>query len=664
MIAPRLAAAAAPAGGKALHYGLFFDKADLPRIRDNFLNNPAFAELRAEMEGFDYAAEYAWMDNDLRYNDQLFDIARLGRTAEESAFLFLMTGGADAEAMAKRAIREIMKFERWDFFLDGDDSIAVQRASSSTFAVALVADFLGAALDPEERRSWIHAMGVRGCEPCFRTVEDIRHPQTVKGWRFDPESTFFEHRPGNRTDQNRRPEITFNTNLRAVPASALVMGAVTYRLQFGESADTRRWTDMGVWGVEGFRAFFKADGSYDEEVNYANYTAKHIAQTAILLRRHGGPDLTDVIDWDAYTEFMLNMTMPTDADTYTVVNWGDSGNAPYNPRSVKRASLPNWIAAENRNGLAQWFAANRAGTHTYWSPIWHDPAVSPRAPENRPKLWVSDLDRVVARTGYDAEHLVVALRSGPPANHEHADRNGLIVKCFGQELVSDPLRPPYSYSDPAWRMRLTEGHSAVLIDGRGHEHHNGVEGTNASQSYARIVDHAGDDDHAWWISDASQPYRLVDTDIKSVVRSVVVFYALPAVVVIDRVTKWKTPSFVQSRFFGYNYDGKLDLSAGDTAFTFRRPGAVLRADIASTVGHHCLAGMLDVPEERAVQYPFVDAASAPAMDITLVSVLSMAKTLAGLPKTRVRTAEDDTIFVNVGDRGLRIREGRFEMRSA
>ena len=63
----------------------------------------------------------------------------------------------------------------------------------------------------------------------------------------------------------------------------------------------------------------------------------------------------------------------------------------------------------------------------------------------------------------------------------HAERK------YGQKLVTDPLRPPYGYADPAWPMRLTQGHSAVLVDGRGHEHHNGVEGTNASRSYARIT---------------------------------------------------------------------------------------------------------------------------------------------------------------------------------
>lgn len=651
VLLPRALRAMAPPGD-GMGPGLFFDPADLARIRHNYQHHPEFAEFRQSHVEFDYAGQAAWMDT-IRHNDQLMTMRPLRMLAEDLAFIALMTGEPQAERLAKRAVREIMKFDRWDFFLDGDDPIAVQRASHATVSVALVIDLLGDRVSADERRQWIKIMWERGTTPCFRTVEDIRHPQTVKGWRFDPESTFFEYRPGSRTDQNRRPEITFNTNLRAVPASALMIGTLAYELEFGANETTRRYREMGVWGMDAFRDFFQDDGSYEEEVNYANYTATHLVQAVIAMRRHSDTDLTDLIDWDAFTDFLYHMTMRTEADPYGVINWGDSGLTPDTVHTAKRTGLATWIAGETGNVLAQGFARKHGGQRDLWSAMWFDERVPAELPPNRHELWVSDLDRVVARTGYEAEHLVVALRSGPPANHEHADRNSLIVKCYGQELITDPLRPAYSYSDPAWRMRLTEGHSAVLIDGRGHEHHNGVEGTNASRSFARVVSHESNDTFARVVSDATQPYRLVDTDIELVRRSVGVLYHLPAVIVVDRVTKWQGASTVQARFFGYNWDGALDLSADEGGFMIRRPGAVLQARVFSSTPITCKTGEMDVLGEQARIHPFVDVKSEPTTDLTLVTIMALAANRGDLPRV-TGGAEDAGFTVTIGGQRVRI----------
>ncbi|GAB5562785.1 MAG: hypothetical protein SynsKO_44320 [Synoicihabitans sp.] len=612
--------------------------------------------MRRQLAEFDYEAEYTWIDQELRHNDQLFDIARLGRTAEQSAFVALMDDDPRAEAMAIRAVREIMKFDRWDFFLDGDTPISVQRASQMTVTVSLVVDFIGDRIAPGECREWLETMQTRGCEACFRTIEDIRHPRSVIGWRFDPESTFFEHRPGNRTDMNRRPEITINTNLRAVPASALAIGAVALERAFGSSADTSRYREMGVWGMEIFRDLFKSDGSYDEENNYAHYTALHLTQAIIALRRRGGPDLSDLIDWDAYTDYLFNTVMPTTANPYGVVNWGDTGNTPESVPMIKRTSLPVWIAAENGNAFAQGFALERGGQHDIWSALWFDPTVKPKMPPNRPHLWVSELDRVVARTGYEAEHLVVAMRSGPPANHEHADRNSLIVKCFGEELITDPLRPVYDYSDPAWKMRLTEGHSAVLIDGNGHQHHNGIEGTNASNAFARIVSHESNDRFASWISDASQPYRLVDTDVKKVVRSVGVLFDQPAIIVVDHITKWSRSSRVSARYFGYNWDQQLALRTTGSGFEIRRPGATLAGQVFSPSKFSIRQGTPTVPAEIARRHPYIDVEAAPSRDLTLITVMAVAASDSPLPQ--VQSDQQGTRFTfSIGGEVVRVDDG-------
>jgi hypothetical protein len=652
LVLQRLPAMTASPGSGELTYGLLFDESELPRIRANF-KDPLFAEFREKLTQFDKAAEVKWMETELRHNDQLIDIARLGRTAEAMAFLYLMTGEEAAAKLAKRAIREIMKFARWDFFLDGDQSIAVQRGSSSTVATSLVADFLGDRLSRKERREWMRIMGERGCEACYRGLYGIRYPQEVVGWRFDPESTFYEHRPYAMNDQNRRPEITEDTNLRAVPASALVIGAAAYQLEMGTSETTERWLEMGRFSSEVFRDVFPPDGSYHEEANYANYTAMHLQQAALTFDRLGESGLMDLINWDGYIEFQLNLTMPTHLNPVDLVNWGDSGARPTGPRAFSATALPLWIAAVNRNALAQWYALNLAGKHTFWSVIWHDPAVQPVPPAPGPRLWVSDLDRVVARTGFGLDDLVVAMRSGPPANHEHADRNSLIVKCFGERLVTDPMRPPYNWKDPSWKLRLTKGHSGVLVDGRGHEYVNGVEGTNPSRAYARITHDEGSENHALWTSDGTQPYRLIDTEIKQVVRTVAVLYDELAVVVVDRFAKYERPSTFTARFFGYNPDGELGQEVVPGGFTVTRPHAALRATTHCTVGTNILTGRLDIAPERAEENPFIDVVTAPTLEARLITVLSVARKGADTAVARFSKDGGDTL-VEIGKARLRV----------
>ncbi len=612
---------------RELTYGLFFGDEDLPRIRRNFTQLPEFAEFRNTLRAHNRQATYDFIANDLQYNDQLFDIVQLSRTAENQAFLYLMEGDPAAAQLAKDCIEEIMKFEFWDFFKDGPHPIGVQRASSSAIAVCLVSDFLGPALEPDTRRRWIETMGRRGCEPCFRSLYGIRYPQEVVGWLKDPESSYFEHRPNDQTDLNRRARITRNTNLRAVPASALVISTLTLQKELGASADTDRWLEMGVFSLEVFRDIFQPDGYYDEERGYAYYTAEHIQQAAVMLLRHADTDIMDIINWDGLVHFFLQFSMPTHNEPNGVVNFGDSG-LPYDSgREFTRTALPFWVAAQHANGEAQWFGTTLGGAHTFWAPIWHDPGVASVEPAHEPSLWISDLDRVVARTGFRLDDMVVAMRSGPGANHEHADRNSIIVTAFGEVLVADPLRPPYQYSDPSWSLRLTEGHSAVLIDGQGHDHHNGADGTNSSQAFAWIPHKAVNRDFAQWTSNATQAYRLVNLEIKSVTRTTLVLFEERVVILVDRLSKWKNPSTLHCRFMGYNEDGRLKMEGREgIGFRFNRPYAYLTAQGYSRTGLNAYPGKMDIAPERAEAHPFYEIASAPATEVEIITVLGLSKT--------------------------------------
>ncbi|GAB5537551.1 MAG: hypothetical protein Rubg2KO_38000 [Rubricoccaceae bacterium] len=633
-----------------LAHGLLFGPERIPELRELYLRNPLFESVRAEAEAIDRADTRQFIASGLRLNDQFRDLRRLGETAETMALHFLLAEDADAGELAAECVRAMLRFPKWDYFLDGDDVVGVQRAPAATIAIALASDWLGSTIPNDERREWLTVMGERGCMACYRSLYDIMNPQQVTGWRFDPESTLTILRPGNYTDLNRRPEITETTNLRAIPACGLVMGAVALAdLQLDDTQATE-WLEMGVETIRDFGDIYRPDGSYHEGLGYANYTSEHLMQATTVLQRKRQLDLRGEINWTGYVDYVLNLSMATAADPADIVNFGDNGNPKTGERGrVKRTAVPFWIARNMGSGRAQWVANHLTGGTNLHSLLFYDPSAAELAPPSGPVLWESDLDWIVARTGYTADDLVVAMRSGGPANHEHADRNSLIVKCFGQQLVTDPYRPPYSFADPAWSMRLTQGHSAILIDGQGHEHHNGVEGTNASQSYARIVSSAQHADHAIWTSDASQPYRLVDLKIASVVRTVVVFYELPAVVVVDRVVKRENASTVQARFFGFNWDGQIRHELSASSFTVHRPGAVLHGSAYCSHGLDVRLGRLDVVEERAERHPFVEVSTPPAMDTVLVTALGIGRDAASALKAQF-TEDAGQVTARLGSR--------------
>jgi len=642
--------AVASSTAASLAHGLLFGPERVPELRALYLAHPLFASVRAEAEAIDRAGTRRFIASEMRLNDQFRDLRRLEESSETMALHFLLADDADAGELAKECVRAMLRFPKWDYFLDGDDVVGVQRAPAATIAIALASDWLGDSLSDEERREWLTVMGERGCMACYRSLYDIENPQQVTGWRFDPESTLTIERPGNYTDLNRRPEITETTNLRAIPACGLVMGAAAYAdLQLDDPQATE-WLDLAIEAVRDFGDIYKPDGSYHEGLGYANYTSEHLMQATTVLQRKRQLDLTDAFNWEGYADYLLNLSMATSADPADIVNFGDNGNPKTGlAGSVHRTAVPFWIARQLDSGRAQWVANHIAGGTDMRSLLFYDASVAELAPPSGPVLWESDLDWIVARTGYTADDLVVAMRSGGPANHEHADRNSIVIKCFGEHLVTDPYRPPYSFADPAWSMRLTQGHSAILIDGQGHEHPNGVEGTNASQSHARIVTSAQHADHAVWTSDASQPYRLVDLKIASVVRTVVVFYNLPAVVVVDRVVKRENVSTVQARFFGFNWDGQIRHELANNTFRVHRPGAVLHGTAFCSHGLDVRVGRLDIVEERAVRHPFVEVSTPAAMDTILVTALGIGRDADSAVQATI-TDDDGRITARLGSR--------------
>lgn len=643
---------------------LFFSASDLPAIRKRFLEDPRFSSLRDGLMSRDRAAERKFLREEIDYSDPLHDIRRAGERAQEMALIYLLTGDEDAADLAVECVRAIMQFPVWDFFLEGGEKVVgVQRASSTTIAVSCVVDWLGDFVSGDERQEWLNTMAIRGCEPCFTGLHNIRFPRESIGWTFNPATPIGAERNVFPTDMARRPEITQTTNLRAAPAGGLAIGVSAMALYGNKVSELERWLEMAVAHLKAFEQIYLPDGSHGEGVHYANYTSESILIGLEALRQSGVLDLELEINWSGHIDYMLNMAMPTTLNPYDVVNISDNGRNRHmlkdnhrQGRPEMRTALPYWVARKFRDGRAQWFGENLGALESMWSMVFRDESVKPVAPESGIRTWFPDLDWVVARTGFQADDLLVSLRSGIGFNHEHADRNSIIVKAFGEQLIVDPIRPPYVFNDPSWVLRLTAGHSAILIDGEGHLYNNGVEGTNSTIAQAKIVGKGSGHRFSYWISDATQAYRVANLETRNVVRAIVVFFDIPAVVVVDRVSKWKTASQIEARFFADNWDGEASVISNTNGFMIKRPGAFADAKVFCRESMSVEVGQLPIAEDRAAKHPFVGVKTNPTMATTIVSVVSLAR--AGEAPAEIGFKSDAEVIEATLKRGSTVAECR------
>lgn len=554
---------------KEFPLNLLFSRKDIPRIREN-TQRPLFKDF--------WEAVLAEDDD-------------TGLLLFRDAFIYAITGDAERGQSARREMLKKLELEYWDDFVeDGHLRIGFLRTGNLTRQMALAYDWIYDLLSREERAKVLEKIAENGCVPIIRGLTGMRYPETVKGWGFAKDS----QRPHEWRDMSRWPIILGHNNFRAVMSGGLALGIFALE---GKDPRTKEWKEMLLDSFYRFAKLYKADGSYDEGVGYCNYATSFLIYLMEVVHRKMGIDLFDAANFTGVMQYDLAMFMPQHLRPTASINFGDAA------RSLK-SDVGFWIAGKSRDGLAQYIAENYHAGHTLFSLIWYDPTVKPEAPVNH-FLTRLDLDWMIARTGYAVDDLVVAMRSGGPFNHEHADRNSVILKYAGEVLFADAFRPTYHNTKPGWFLRTSPAHNTVLIDGRGHQYHDGSEGTNESKASAKIVRHGERQDYVFWASDATPAYQLVIPDVKSVTRTVLVFHQLPALVVLDKLQKDSAPSTFAARWHVENADKKGDCSVSANTFTNTRPHGKFfgicagRPDISVEADQHSL------PEKTGI-FPFVD----------------------------------------------------------
>jgi hypothetical protein len=434
--------------------------------------------------------------------------------------------------------------------------------------------------------------------------------------------------PG-KMDLSRWPLILNATNLKIIPTCALGIAAVHL---YGRHPDAARWLELAQQSAQAFSTMYGSDGCYDEGAGYWGYTTMHLIMFAEVQYRRLGIDQRSLINYPGTVRYALSLAMPTAGAAYVnaaekkeytavpkgvldpakgLVNFGDSGVA-------IDASIASWVARVHGDPLSD-YVAHHIGSMEQWvGAVWYRPEAKRVAPgaELHDVHMANDL--VISRTGWKAEDTVVAFRSGGPANHEHADRNSVIFKAYGERLFHDPFKAAYIPNHPRWLLRQTEAHTAVLIGGKGHQYHDGHEGTNASWAWARVRDYRTGPGWMTVTSDATEAYQLVLPDVKRVLRTLV-FLKPDVLVVLDRVSLTKTPAAVQARFQVFNDDGQGNVESLNATFGIRRPGARLSAIARGRGKLITRAGRLNLPPEEGV-HPYAEVESAAALEHEFVTL--------------------------------------------
>jgi hypothetical protein len=582
--------------------GLLFGSDDLDRIRHT-LEHPRFADFWKTATSADLEADRKFLTEQLRLNNHSKDFLQARQILERSAFVHALTGSRQDLGIARLAIARILEYKRWDYFLDGGkETIGLQRAPETTIAMCCALDWLGDGLSPEIRREIERQIAEKGAPACYRTLYGMKYPERVHGWGFDPEDDYQY-----RFDLTRWPLILNSTNLKVIPIAGLGMAAC---LLHGKHPLAQRWLALAISSARAFSTMFGDDGAYDEGVGYWGYSAMHLTLLVEVVWRKMGIDLRSLINFPGTVKYGLRMSMPTNGRPSDCVNFGDAW-------SMGDVSVAAWTARRFRDPIAQYVALNVGEIKHHFAAIWFDPEVALEIPGSDLYDVRFSNDIVVARTGWNAASSVAALRSGGPANHEHADRNSVIFSGFGERFYHDPYKAAYSYTDPHWKLRLTESHTAVLIGGKGHQYHDGHEGTNASWAEAHIEQYDSTPERTVATSDATEAYQLVNPDVTQV-RRTLIFLKPDCLILFDHVRLGSTPLPIQCRFQVDNYDGQGIGIAEEEGFVISRPTATFRARVLGSGNLRIRQGRIEVPEEYGI-FPFLEVESAPALEHAIIT---------------------------------------------
>ena len=619
---------------------LFFDHEEIPRIREN-ARSPLLHDI---FQGWLQQSDEESLEILLRpkeTGDVVSDLGKTFRRIEELSLVYLVTEDLAKAELVLEGIEVALSLPKWDWFLDGETEIGIMRASQGVGSLLFALEALGERIPGARHAEIAAALAGKGVEPCSRAIRGMDNPEQVAGWHSDELRR--ERYP---YDMSRWPRIFSGINLRAVPTMGLGLGALALEPSDDRAAE---WLDRAVASAKTYLARHEQDGSYWEGISYVNYAFSTLFVFLEAYNRvKGDINWLDYANFEGIAAYIAAMQMGRQAGSGEpdVVNFSDA-------RTSTSVAVNSWVARHTRDPRAQYNVEHFSQKGYFADFLWYMPGL-PSAPPPESLLNVRlDLNWIIARTGWEEDDAVLAFRSGEPANHEHADRNSCIYKIFGERMLTDQFGASYDPRLPHWLLRQTAAHNAVLVDGNGHHYVDGSEGTNAGQASASILRYEDGGSILWWVSDATQGYRIVNTNARLVRRSML-FVKPDWIVIYDELETEKTAGRIAARFFPDNRDEMATLSTLGRRFDLKRPRATLRGWFASTIGVQAQKGMLDIPRSYGV-FPFVEIQTEPGRRVEIVSLLHASRAEERIPESAGTIFRRDSDWqISMPDRSVTI----------
>ena len=572
-ISPFLLSGCQPSTRSGASY-IFIDPAQRAQYRLN-AQNPLFERLVTKWmttTPADLAAATAKFEasGDILYDQRDMAAALTGLTMAH----LIDPSDDDRASAVHHGLMTICKMPKWDYMIDGGvEELGLMRSAMNMEVVILAAEVLGDRLSTEDTVLVHAAVADQGCESLSRTIYDMDHPEQVSGWNFDA-----NHQAQFQITMENWPTILGANNLRAVPTNALGMGALFLQ---GKHEQATYWLEQAESSSKTFLKLVSPDGSYFEGLSYINYAFRTLF---LFLAAH--ERLVGTIDWTDHfnAEGVLRFILATqagrtpDGDMPDIVNVSDARTA-----TVPMITL--WLAEKTGHPAATFITENTSNPTSPADVLWYQaPSQEVVSPPDAWKNVQLDIGWLIARTGWQPDDVVVSMRSGPPANHEHADRNHLMVKAHGERLLTDHFGAAYDWRQPGWLLRLPEAHNMILLDGKGHQYHNGEEGTNESDAHAYIRAFEDGGDSVWWSSDATPAYQLVHEGVVRVQRTLAM--AKPNVLVMydEVLLEDEHAKVVSARYFPDHRDeaSQIAIDRGSMGFVITRPKAALHCSVRGT----------------------------------------------------------------------------------
>ncbi|MBI2222226.1 MAG: heparinase II/III family protein [Acidobacteria bacterium] len=373
-----------------------------------------------------------------------------GGLIQTNAFVYWLTGDAEAGRAARAALVETTRWKTWThpwFTQHGQHTYYPVGIFAA--GVAFGYDLLYDSLTAEERAQVRRALFEKAIVPAFR-------------------------------EYYANDRIPFHTSNWIAHAAG---GSLVALLAAAESRDEAEPYLSGLLQKlrSHWRATYLADGSYGEGIDYHEFDLEGSARALAALNNVLGVDLSreyDVAGSHLYPLYALQLP-------YRQLDFGDTA-----PRPGVLTPWA-WLASHTGDGRAQWYyeqylkqraalAAERRPASDVFDFVWYDPRVAPTPPDDLPlSRYFDKKGGVVFRTGWDEDALILNFTAGPFFNHNHLDQGSFQLAGFGETLLAE-AGPTEFYADELYQPYFIQsaGHNVVLVDGN-----------PASQ---RIADHRSD----------------------------------------------------------------------------------------------------------------------------------------------------------------------------